>query len=402
MHITRQTLRRLNIVRQHLHAATRPPLLELVRDLGCLQLDPISTVERSHLLVLWSRLGHYDPAALDVLLWQERTLFEYWAHAASIVLTEEYPVHAWHMARAERDDDWQRYANGNDLRPLFDLVREHLRVHGGSLSREIDDAHISERFESVWWSGRYVPRVLETLWTQGEVMVVGREGKQRRWGLAESHLPSWTPRETWSDEQITRFAAQKAIRALGAATPKQIRAHYTRGRYPQLEAVLAALVAEGTLVPVQVQDPHSEPLRGDWLMHSADVPLAEALARGEAWHPRTTLLSPFDNLICDRERTEALFDFYFRIEIYVPAEKREYGYYVLPILHGDALIGRVSPRYERKTRTLHIENVYAEPSAPRNAATQRAIEDNIADLGRFLGAKAIEWHNNAQNTFKRA
>jgi uncharacterized protein YcaQ len=122
------------------------------------------------------------------------------------------------------------------------------------------------------------------------------------------------------------------------------------------------------------------------------LPLVRQLQNGE-WQPRTTFLSPFDNLICDRDRTEALWDFFFRIEIYVPPAKRQYGYYVLPILHGDRLIGRIDPKMDRKTSTLHIYNVYAEPDAPKSKKVVREMGEAAVSLAAFLGAKQIAWGN---------
>ncbi len=388
--LTHTDVRRLAITRQHLGGAPPPPMLDLIRDLGCLQLDPISTVERSHLLVLWSRLGHFDHDALDTLLWGQQRLFEYWAHAASIVMTDEYPLHNWYMRQHAADPAHRNWLAERELLPLLDHVQDLLRTQGAMLSRDMqDDGKDPRREDHPWFSSRYVPRVLDYLWRRGDVMVVGRQGKQRVWGLAEQYLPEWTPRATWDDAQVTRYAAQRAVRALGAATPKQMKYHYTRGRYPNLPAVLDALVFEGVLERVHVVD-DAAALPGEWYLHTDDIPLLEQIRAG-AWQPQTTLLSPFDNLICDRERTELLFDFRYRIEIYTPAEKREYGYYVLPILHGDRLIGRIDPRMDRKTGTLHINAVYAEKDAPTDAPAVLAIRASVESLAGFLGAEDIAW-----------
>ena len=387
--LTQQDLRRLAITRQHLAKTERPPMLDVIRDLGCVQLDPIRAVERTHLLVLWSRLGNFDEADLETLRWEEKALFEYWAHAASMVLTEEYPLFAWGM-RHRRDDKRReaRYQKWFDEHPgiieLKDHILDRLRQEGPLFSRDIEtEDHM--RYESRWSSGRYVGVILDYLWTNGEILTVERIGNQRKWGLAEGFWPDNLPQEEWTAKQACRFAAQKAIRALGAATEKQIKVHYTRGMYPGLTAVLKQLVKEDILIPVTVTD-----LGNGYYLHADDLPLLQQIQAGD-WQPRTTLLSPFDNLICDRDRTEALWNFFFRIEIYVPAAKREYGYYVLPILHGDQLIGRIDPKMDRKTNTLHIQNVYAEPGAPKYKKTVREIGQAIASLASFLGAEQIAW-----------
>lgn len=393
--LTRQEVRRLAIVRQHLADPTPAPMLDVIRDLGCVQLDPIRAVERTHLLVLWSRLGNFDVAELDKLRWQEKALFEYWAHAASLVLTEEYPVFHWGMRqrqenprRAAKIKAWFDKTPG--LAELQAQMLQRLRQDGPLFSREFESQD-SVVWTSGWSSGRYVNQLLDYMWRNGQVVVAKRVGNQRRWGLAEQFFSRTMPQERWSAEQTCRFAAQKAVRALGAATAKQIKYHYTRGMYEGLTAVLTQLVKEEILIPVTLSD-GGKPLANDYYLHADDLPLLRQLQNG-GWQPRTTLLSPFDNLICDRDRTEQLFDFYFRIEIYVPKAKRQYGYYVLPILHGDRLIGRIDPKMDRKTNTLHIHNVYAQPKAPKNKKAVRAIGKAVTELASFLGAKQIHWGN---------
>jgi uncharacterized protein YcaQ len=366
----------------------------VIRDLGCVQLDPIRHVEQTHKLVLWSRLGNYDPAELAYLRWEKRALFEYWAHAASLVLTEEFPVHQ-HRMLLHRDLERSRWAQHYRdwferepaiFEPLLQHVWDELAVRGPLLSRDID----GERMEgSRWYNGRYAPRVLDYYWTRGEVMIYGRSGNQRLWGVAEKFWPEETPRDVWSEEEVTAFAAQKAIRALGVATEKQIKAHYTRGIYPKLKKVLENLEKTGVLLPVQIVK-NGEALPQEWYLHREDVALLEQIERGE-WNGRTTLLSPFDNLICDRERTELLWDFFYRIEIYVPKAKREYGYYVLPILHNEQLIGRVDAQMDRQQNQLLINAVYAQEDAPRDTAVAQQIGQAAGELAEFLGANRIVW-----------
>ncbi|KAA3658217.1 MAG: winged helix-turn-helix domain-containing protein [Chloroflexi bacterium] len=391
--LTRQDVRRLAISRQHLDGEKRPSLLSIIRDLGCVQLDPISAVERTQYLVLWSRLRqNFNRDEFEKLLWEDKQLFEYWAHVASIVLTEEFPVHSWFMRKKAAASDPRWMESVPDTKPLQEQIVAELSKNGAVFSRDIDSQLVDPAMAaSRWWSGRYVSRVLDYLWTRGLVSVVGRKGKQRMWGMADTWMPDWTPRDEWDDAQVTCFALQKAVRALGVATPQQIKLHYTRHRYPGLKTAVSQLTTEGILEPIKIAE-NGEFLKGDWYLHAADAPLLESIQSGN-WTPKTTLLSPFDNLICDRDRIELLFDFYFRIEIYVPKAKRKYGYYVLPILHGDKLIGRIDPKFERKTGTLHVYNVYAEENAPDDVACVGEIGRSVTDLAQFLGAKVIEWGN---------
>jgi uncharacterized protein len=393
--LTRQDARRLALSRQRLDAWPRPSpidqqtILDLFRRLGCVQLDPIRHVERTHLLVLWSRLGVFDPDLLEQLRFTERAVFEYWAHAASLVLTEERPVHEWLMRRQAQKEAPAWFEEHHEaFIPILAQMRAQLQ-EGPKLSRELD-LDEGPRHNGRWWSSSYVGRLLQYLWTRGEVMVYGRPfNNHRQWGLADDFWPEGTPRESWSDEQVTHFAAQKAVRALGVATERQIKQHYTRGRYPQLAAVLKKLVKEDLLLPVTITD-GTEPLPGQWYLHRDDADLLAQIQAGD-WHGRTTLLSPFDNLICDRDRTEQLFDFYYRIEIYVPRAKRQYGYYVLPILHHDRLIGRVDAAMDRQANSLHMNNVYAEADAPAGTETAQAIAQAATTLAQFLGADRVVW-----------
>lgn len=392
--LTAREARRLAITRQRLAgprpAATRDGMMSLLRDLRCVQLDPIRAVERTQYLVLWSRLGGFDPETFHALLYQDWQLFEYWAHAASIVLVEDYPLHqahmrAWGQGKSAKRQQMRRWIAENE--PFRRYVLDEIGRNGPLDSSQLEDRCVYPWPSSGWNNGRNVGMMLDFLWTRGELVVAGRNGLRRNWGLATDYLPDAVSAEPWSDEQVTRVAAQHAVRALGVATEKQIKQHFIRNRYRGLRRVLDSLQAEGVLLPVQVQEKGAT-WPGDWMMHADDAPLLDALRDG-AWQPRTTLLSPFDNLICDRDRTELMWDFYFRIEIYVPKAKRQYGYYVLPILHGDRFIGRIDPKLDRKTGILHVNAVYAEDDAPDDSATVAAIGDATAELARFIGATDI-------------
>ena len=397
--ISSQTARRLFILQQRLNdlapAGDAAGILAVIRDLGCVQLDPINAVARSHQLVVWSRVGNYELAALDQLLWCDRSLFEYWAHMASIVLTEDYPIHQLLMRTYARDEATgqisQRYRQwlATNQRLKRHILHE-LRRRGPLPARAFENKaeESSGWYSSGWTSGRDVSQMLDYLWTTGKIMVAGRAGTQREklWDLSERCLPEWTPREKLLEREVVRRAAQKSLRALGAATPQHINQHFTRKRYPRLPETLRALLAEGQIERIRVEDD-----KADWYIHAEDVPLLERVERNEFAFERTTLLSPFDNLICDRARTAKLFDFDFRIEIYTPQHKRQYGYYVLPILHGDRLIGRLDPKMDREHGRLHIHAVHAEKHAPLDRRTARAIRAAIEELAAFLGAGEIHY-----------
>jgi uncharacterized protein YcaQ len=390
--------RRLALTAQRL-AGPRPApdaggLLATARALGCIQLDPISAVDRSHRLVWFSRVGPYDRAELDRVVYQDRQMFEYWAHCASYVLTEDYPLHAMYM-RTWRTVGKGQYERARQWVKKHDVLSKHLlrelKQHGPVPSRLLEEmGERPARATGGWSSWRDVSIMLFYLHMQGDITVADRLGGQKRWDLAKRVHPDWMPRDKLPDPEVVRRAAEKSLRALGIGTARHIKFHFTRHRYPGLPAALAALEKQGRITRVAVPGvPHFGKTPAPWYIHTEDLPRLDALANG-GWQPRTTLLSPFDNLICDRDRSLELFDFDFRVEIYVPAAKRKFGYYVLPIVHGDRIIGRVSPMMDRNRNRLTIEAVYAEPGAPMTRAAGKAVAGAIRELAAFLGAEGID------------
>jgi uncharacterized protein len=390
MTVTPQEVRRLAIDKQRLSgpraAADREGMMATIRAIRCLQLDPIQVVARSPLLVLWSRLGPYHTGLLDSLLWDERVLFEYWAHMASIVLTEDYSLFHWAMQR--QLEQWRprtrQWLDANE--PLRRHIRERLSAEGPLSARDFDhDSEVEEWHSSGWTTARTVNQMLDCMWMEGEVMVAGRNGNSRLWHLAEIHLDGQLPAATLDEAEADARAVSLALRALGVARVPHIRYHFMRGAYADLAGALGRLQERGEVLPVTVKE-GGESWRGPWYMHRDDLPRLERLRAGQ-WAPRTELLSPFDNLICDRKRMEELFGFDYRMEIYVPKEKRVYGYYVLPILHGDRFAGRLDSRLDRTEERLHVNAVYAEPEAPASAGPE--IDEAVQRLARFAGAREV-------------
>jgi uncharacterized protein len=384
-------VRRLAVSRQRLTgprpaAAGPEDIMSVAADLGSLQLDPISVVARSHLLVLWSRLGRYDPADVEELLWRERRLFEYWTHAAAIVCMDDLPIHSLLMRRypSDRHRQLREWLAANQA--LRRSILRQLRAGGPQPTGAFEDRAVASWQSSGWTAGRNVDRMLDLLWTQGRILVAGRKGQQRVWDLAERWLPAWAPTRRPPEREVVRLAAQRSLRALGVATARDIDRHFTAYRYPGLATVLASLERSGTIERVRLAADGAE-RNGPWYVHADDLPLLERLEAGD-WRPRTTLLSPFDNLIINRERTERLFGFSFRLEIYVPKAARRHGYYVLPVLHGDRFIGRVDPALDRKTGRLVVHAVHAEPDAPSSAGP--AVATTLQELATFLGATGFD------------
>jgi uncharacterized protein YcaQ len=316
-------------VRAQLLDGSATDVLSTVRRLGFLQLDPISSVAPPQHLVLWSRLGSaYDRGELDRLLWETKQLFEWNAFLWPI---EDLPLLRARMR--SKEGTWARYRATylKENASFRRYVLRQLELRGPLLSREIEDHRPSRREAHRWWGERKMGLMLGILNAQGEVAVVGRRGKQRVWDLAERWYPE-TERVAWADAK--RQLEERRFRALGM----------------KLE-------------------------RGKLLAHpeAEDVPVPGA---------RTTFLSPFDRLIHDRNRLEALWNFYYRLEMYVPKAKREYGYYVLPILRGDRVIGRIEPLHDRKAGELRVLGTWWE-----GGVKPVSLKRPLADLARWLDAK---------------
>jgi uncharacterized protein YcaQ len=370
--------RRLAVARQRLSGPRPRPVTTddihaLVQAIGCLQLDPTAIVARNHLLVLFSRLGRFDPKLVDILLWDERRLYEYWAHQASIVPTED---RALHTALPPPWADPSTTAAWMTTRGRFSqLVLERLAANGSV--RAADFEQHAEKYESGWGERSPIADTLALLWLQGRIVPAGRGGGGRRWALADAWFGK--PVGPIPEHPIAlRQAAVRSLRALGVATQQQVKNHFVRRRYGGLASAWKDLEAEGVVVPVELG------LKGDWYVHADDLELLDRI-ESRGFEPRTTLLSPFDNLICDRDRTLALWGFDFRLEIYVPKSKR-WGYFVMPLLHGDRIVARFDLAVDRKDGALDVIGERWEPGWDGRRRPLRPTTRALAELAAFLGA----------------
>jgi uncharacterized protein YcaQ len=368
--------RRLAVMGQLLGGARPGSLLEVVERLGKVQVDPTAVVERAERLTLWSRYGAYDPDELRHMLEDDpRQLFEYRAH---LIPVADLPLHRPTMQRFPRAEytrgryiaEWLR-----DNAGFRAYVLDELRRRGPLLSRDLDDRAEVPWRTGGWNDGKNLGRMLDILWDAGEIAISRRQGSQRVWDLAERVLPV-ADGPPLPDEVVAIELMERQLRGRGFTEPGWGTA--LDYRLPDRDIGEESLRADGVAVPVDVAG-----LPGEWLAHAE---LLAALDAGQ-WQPRTTLLGPFDPLIGDRERTESLFDFRFRLEIYLPIAKREHGYYVLPILHGDRLIGRIDPAFNRKAGVLTVNAVHAEPDAPADAWPH--VRAAIDELTSWLGALKV-------------
>ncbi|HVX46541.1 MAG TPA: crosslink repair DNA glycosylase YcaQ family protein, partial [Mycobacteriales bacterium] len=330
--------------------------------IGLLQIDSVNVLSRSHYLPILARLGPYSRDLLDRISWggRRRELFEFWAHEASLIPLELQPVLRWRMQRA-RDQAWRHVRELAAERPDFirqvrDLVAERGPIGGG----EVQIA--GPRPTGGMWNWHDGKIALEWLFYTGEVTTAARPNFERRYDLTERVLPERIlTAPTPSAQEAHRELIRVAARALGVATEPDLRDYFRLSVAESKQAVLE-LVDAGELIPVQVEG---------WRNPAYLWPAARIPRRIRA----RALLSPFDSLIWERRRTERLFDFRYRLEIYTPAPKRVFGYYVLPFLLGEELVARVDLKADRVAGVLRVPGAFLEPGADeREVAAELAAE----------------------------
>jgi hypothetical protein len=379
--------------------ATKTNILQIVKDLGCIQIDPINILAPSHHLVIWSRLGPFNLQDLEELLWEEHQLFEDWGHCTSIVPTEDYPIF-FQMKR-----EWKAPAKYQEWIKQNQSLRRHIlseiTKHGPLPTNHFQDKAKVDWPSSGWTSGRNVAQMLTYLWVKGKIMVARREGNTKFWDLTDRVLPPWTPKTHLTSKGVRLLIAQKALQALGVAQPSHLRYYYIRGVPKNIDQILAKLEEESLVEKVEIQDPEQKvKVRGRWYIHRDQIPLIEELS-DDKWTNWMRFLSPFDNLISERKRIEQLFHFRYRLEIYVPQNKRQYGPYTLPILYGDRFIGRLDAKLNRKTMKLEIIAIHPELTETQSGEIGDAIHTTINNLAIFLNAESIDYVGKQPRIWKK-
>lgn len=377
MHLTLPAARALLLAAQGLQTPGAPAhkddVLASISRMGVLQIDTIHVIARSHLLVLWSRLGAFDPAWLDELL-AEGALFEYWAHAACFLPIADFPLYRPAMLKRRA----QSGENGwlHEHAPVAERVLDHLHRAGEVRSADFER---KDGRAGAWWDHKPEKSALEELFYCGFAMIARRENFQRVYAPQERVLPDWSDADLPASEEIEQRLLLQAVRALGV-TPARWISDYFRRPKRGLAARLRTLVKQGMLLTATVPDLGPEPA----YVHPDHRELAEAAAAGELRSEITTLLSPFDPVVWDRARALELFGFDYRIEVYTPEAKRKYGYFTLPILHRGALVGRLCPKAHRQAGLFEVRRLHLEPGV-------RVTEELATELAQALRACAA-WH----------
>jgi uncharacterized protein YcaQ len=369
-------------------APTPDAIYGAVERLGAVQIDTLHVVRRSRYLALWSRLGRYDPADFDRLVYEpaQRRLFEGWQRAACIIPLVEYRYQMPHQRRL-RDDPApmsRKWLAQPGSAELVQVVLERIRQEGPL--RVSDFERDGGERRGSWWDWSPVKNALEHLYAWGDLMIAGRVNFQRIYDLTERVLPAWVDTGEPTPEERDRHWVEQAVRAFGACEPAQAgdSAWMKRARSrPHVEALLA----EGILVAVQAElcDGTAHTL----VVHRDNLPLLDQAAEGGLRAERTTFLSPFDSLFWPQRRDQRLWGFRQALEAYKPAAKRQWGYFCLPILHKSRFVGRFDPKLERESGTLRLKALYLEPGFKPTGELVTAVAVAMRDFLAFHSARDL-------------
>jgi uncharacterized protein YcaQ len=342
--------------------------------LGVIQIDSVNVVTRTHYLPAFSRLGDYPREVLEAEAWgKKRSLFEYWGHEASLLPMELQPFLRWRMARAEAGETWTGLARfGRERRDYVDGVLAEIEKRGPVTGADFASG---PRGQPGWWSWSEGKRALEWLFWAGYLTTSTRRGFERVYDLTERALPAAIVNAPTPDEdEAMRELVRRSARVMGVATEADLR-DYFRLPLEGARRAVRELLDAGELTPVKVEG---------WSKPAYLAPGAKVPRKVEAH----ALLSPFDNLVWFRDRTERLFDMVLRLEIYTPAHKRQHGYYVLPFLQGDVLTARVDLKSDRQAKVLRVQAAHSEPHAGPDTAEALAVE--LVRMAGWLGLERVE------------
>lgn len=377
VHVRRVLLAAQGLAAQHPAEPDTEDVLAAIRRMHALQIDTISVVARSPYLVLWSRVGDYEPKLLDQLLADHR-VFEHWSHAACFLDIADYPFYRRMMLdsdtlRGRRHEEWL-----GAHRPLVDRLLAHIRDNGPVRSSDFERA--DGRKGNGWWDWKEEKLALELLNTRGDLMVTRRHNFQRLYDLRERVLPEWDDSSAPPSEEAHRALALAVVRSLGVARPEWVALnlqHLWIGLVAMRKR-FDALAEDGLLVKVDV-----EGWKSSGYVHPDNLALIDAVMSDSLPVPGTALLSPFDPITWDRARALDLFDFDYRIECYTPAPKRKYGYFTLPILCGDEIVGRLDPKAHRKEGVFEVKSIHLEPNVNITPALASGLRDTVERIAAW-------------------
>ena len=353
-HISTETVRKLILHSQLLDGESNLPAgkegaVQVIEKLGYVQIDTISRVERAHHHTLWTRLPDYQPAMLGELQVKEQRVFEYWGHEASYLPMRDYRFYLPRMRSFEDPHiGWHRNLL-EKYRHLTPQILDRIRQEGPLSSRDFERPAGTK--QGGWWDWKPAKTALELLFWQGKLMVVERRGFQRMYDLTERVLPSGVDTRYPDDEELGQFLVRRALQSFGIASEREILKHLGGATQPMISKSLHNLLDKGEVVELELEADKSKPCYAFTSILNF---------QNQSNKLQLYILSPFDNLIIQRDRTKRLFNFEFTLQCYLPAEKRKVGYFLLPILWGDRFIARMDVQADRKNKLLIIHNLVFE------------------------------------------
>jgi uncharacterized protein YcaQ len=373
---TAQKLRRIALNQQGLLKADsfgrgKQATLRAIEQIGYVQIDTISVVERAHHHVLWSRVSNYKSQYLTELV-AERQLFEYWSHAAAWLPMKDYRFSLPRMKQANGDRNWF----GDCDKKLIQQVLHRVQHEGALLARDFED---TRKGKKEWWDQKPAKRALEQLFMQGELMVTRREGFQKVYDLPERIIPDWVDTTEPTLEEYADYLIDNTIRAHGFATTKSM--VYLRKGKPLRHAIdlrLQVKLEDGQVLKLELDNDNDIYVLPELLDRPA--PRSNKFVR---------ILSPFDNAIIQRQRGQNIFQFNYQIECYLPAPKRQFGYFCLPILYGDQFVARADCKAHRKQGMFEIKSLHYEPEFLPNEDFTQAFSSAIDSFSKFNGCSDI-------------
>ena len=390
--ISSEAIRRLFLGAQGLlndptRKATRASLAKLIEQMGFVQLDSINYIERAHHLTLGSRLDDYRHEHFAQLLEKDRHLFEHWTHDAAAIPTAWFRHWKPRFARYEtklQQGRWWGSRMGEKPAKMLAQVRKRIAQEGPLRSQDFE--HDRKGQAAGWWDWKPQKAALEYLWFTGELMVTRREKFQKVYDLTERVLPECVTLLHPSEAEHIEWACRTAFERLVIATPKEIADFWHAITLAQARTWCEQVAKLGTIVPVTIEATNGEKPRASFALHDWQQRLRKLPEPPQ----RMRLLSPFDPVMRDRERVARLFGFDYRFEAFVPEPQRQYGYYVLPILEGDQLVGRIDPKFQRERDTLEVRKIYWEPNIKVTKTRQKNLDEALARLANLIGAERVE------------
>ena len=377
--ISLQEARRIAVASQRLtqEQTTTHSVAELIDHLGYLQIDTISVVARTHEHTMWTRLQDFTPSNLYAAQRDDRSIFEYWGHAMSYLPIRDFRYYLPTMkAFHNHDKGWakDRYERCGQL---IEPVMDRIKAEGPIRSRDFEQKKSKE--QRTWWNWHPEKMVLELLLWRGDLMVTERQGFQKVYDLTERVLPDWVDTRYPTDEEIGRFIVERTLQAYGLASEKDMRGFMHEFNNDVVRLGLSSLMDEKRLREVSV-----EGLPGPYyLINDASAFLPDKGSK------TVRILSPFDNFIIQRERIAQLFNFQYTLECYLPAAKRKYGYYVMPILYRDKLVARMDPKADRKANVFLVRNLFLEDEFQPDDTFFSLFAEQLRGMMQFNGCKQI-------------